>query len=242
MRCVSFLAGDEQRIGVVRGDRIREIELEAGPHETPGAVAEAAVSDWHETGDVFERGEVDIQPPVSRPGKIIGVGLNYHDHAAEAGQPPPEEPRIWAKAPTAILPPGDSIVYPYETEQLDYECELAVVVSREGRRIPRENALDHVAGFTAFNDVSARDIQASTTGEMIFPVERLVEYVSSSMTLRPGDIIATGTPPGVGLHRDPPGLLEPGDVVRVELEGVGTLENDVVSEGAIRERRPADSS
>jgi 2-keto-4-pentenoate hydratase/2-oxohepta-3-ene-1,7-dioic acid hydratase in catechol pathway len=205
----------------------------------------------------------------------VAVGLNYHDHAAEAGLEVPDEPRIFLKAPSVVIGPDEAIVDPPETDQLDYEGELAIVIGTAGRRIDAEDALDHVAGFTVFNDVSARDIQYeaphidrgkgfdtfgplgpnlttpddldvddlglrttvngsvrqdSSTAELMFSIEDLIAYISSSMTLYPGDVIPTGTPPGVGVHSDPPALLEPGDEVEIAIDGIGTLTNPVRAE------------
>ena len=217
---------------------------------------------------------MDLLAPVPRPGKIVCVGLNYHDHAEEQGEDPPDRPLLFAKAPTSVTDPGKPIVHPPEVDQVDYEVELAVVMGRTAHRVSADDARDYVAGYTVCNDVSARDaqfadeqffrgksydtfaplgptlvaegaldpgklavecrvdgevLQESSTAEFIFGVEELVEYISHAMTLRPGDVISTGTPGGVGIFRDPPRLLEPGDTVAVEVEGIGTLRNPVVA-------------
>lgn len=218
---------------------------------------------------------VKLLAPVPRPGKIVCVGLNYHDHAEEQGEEPPDKPLLFGKAATAVTNPGDPIVHPAELEQVDYEVELGVVVGRTAKDVSLENAREYVAGYTVINDVSGRDaqftddqfyrgksydtfapmgptlvpddrlepgeldvacrvngetMQSSNTREFIFGVEELVSYISGFTTLRPGDIISTGTPGGVGIFRDPPELLEPGDSVDVEIEGIGTLTNHVVAE------------
>jgi 2-keto-4-pentenoate hydratase/2-oxohepta-3-ene-1,7-dioic acid hydratase in catechol pathway len=228
-----------------------------------------------ETDRAIPVSEVKLLAPVPRPGKIICVGLNYHDHAEEQDEEVPERPLLFGKADTAVTNPGDPIIHPDDVEQVDYEVELGIVVGRTAKDVPAEDALDYIAGYTATNDVSARDAQftdeqfyrgksydtfapmgpvlvpesrlnpnevdvacrvngetkqESNTEEFIFDVDELVEYISAITTLRPGDVISTGTPGGVGIFRDPPELLEPGDTVDVEIEGIGTLTNPVVAE------------
>ena len=219
---------------------------------------------------------LQLLAPVPRPGKIICVGLNYHDHAEETGEEPPEQPLLFGKAPTAVINPGDAIVHPDAVEQVDYEVELGVVIGRTARDVSAADARSYVAGYTAINDVSARDAQfsdgqfyrgksydtfapmgptlvpdtyldpaaldvacrvngetkqASNTAEFIFGVEAVIEYISGFTTLEPGDVISTGTPGGVGIFREPPELLQPGDTVDVEIEGIGTLTNPVIAQG-----------
>jgi len=207
------------------------------------------------------------------PEKIICVGLNYHDHAAEQGAELPAEPLLFGKFPNALSGPGDAIVLPPESSHVDAEAELAVVIGAEGRRVSEADALDLVAGYTVANDVTARDLQSrdgqwlrakgfdtfcpvlprvapaselgdgsglrivqrlndealqdSTTSDLIFGVPRLVAHASAVFTLLPGDLILTGTPAGVGVHRKPPVALAPGDTVEIEIEGIGTLSNPV---------------
>ena len=219
--------------------------------------------------------EADFLAPVPKPGKIVCVGLNYHDHAEEGGDEPPENPLLFAKAPTTVTNPGDPIVHPGDGQEVDYEVELAVVIGTEAKGVTAEEASEYVAGYTALNDVSGRTaqfddgqffrgksfdtfspmgpaivadesfdpngvdvetrlngktVQESNTEEFIFDVWETIEYITQSMTLRPGDVISTGTPAGVGIFRDPPELLEPGDEVEIEIEGIGTLRNPVVGE------------
>jgi 2-keto-4-pentenoate hydratase/2-oxohepta-3-ene-1,7-dioic acid hydratase in catechol pathway len=210
----------------------------------------------------------------SEPEKIVCVGLNYRDHAAEQGAELPAEPLLFAKFPSSLSGPGDPIVLPPESTHVDAEAELVVVIGVEGRRVPEGDALRLVAGYTAANDVTARDLQSrdgqwlrakgfdtfcpvlptivsvselgeaadlrivqtlngdvlqdSSTAELIFGVGRLVAHASTVFTLRPGDLILTGTPAGVGVHRKPPVALSDGDVVEVEIEGIGALANPVV--------------
>lgn len=236
-------------------------------------VVENAVTDAADRAVPEE--EVKLLAPVPRPGKIVCVGLNYHDHAEEQGKRPPDRPLLFGKSPTAVTNPGDAIVRPSDVEEVDYEVELGVVVGRTATNVSADNARDYVAGYTVINDVSARDAQfadeqffrgksydtfapmgptlvpdqyldpnsldvacyvngelkqSSNTEQFIFGVDELIEYVSHAMTLRPGDVISTGTPGGVGIFRDPPELLEAGDEVDVEIAGIGAVSNPVVDE------------
>jgi 2-keto-4-pentenoate hydratase/2-oxohepta-3-ene-1,7-dioic acid hydratase in catechol pathway len=208
---------------------------------------------------------VKVLAPV-RPSKIVCVGLNYRDHAAELGMKQPQEPLLFFKPPTAVLDPGDPIKLPPGVGRVDFEAELAIIIGRRAHRVSRSNARDYVFGITCLNDVTARDMQhresqftrckgfdtfapigpsvavgadgsprriegwvnaerrqSSTTGQLIFPVDELVEYITFVMTLEPGDVIATGTPPGVG-------PVKAGDVVTIKVEGVGELSNPVQDE------------
>jgi 2-keto-4-pentenoate hydratase/2-oxohepta-3-ene-1,7-dioic acid hydratase in catechol pathway len=203
--------------------------------------------------------DANLLAPVPRPGKIICVGLNYHDHAEEQGEDIPERPLLFGKSGTAVTNPGDPIIHPTELDEVDFEVELGVVIGRTAKDVSTADARDYIAGYTAINDVSGRDaqfddgqffrgksydtfapdvvcrvngetMQSSNTEEFIFGVEEVVSYISGITTLRPGDVISTGTPGGVGIFRDPPELLEPGDSVDVEIEGIGTLTNPVVAE------------
>lgn len=214
--------------------------------------------------------DVRILAPVL-PSKIVAIGLNYKAHAAEFGKPLPETPMIFMKPPTAVIGPGDAIVYPsHMSHRVDYEGELAVVIGRRAKDVPKEDALSHILGYTCINDVTARDLQGkdvqyirakgfdtfapigpwietglnpldarietwlngvkrqdTSTADMIFNVFELVSFVSHVMTLLPGDVIATGTPPGVG-------KMKPGDAVEVAIEGIGRLQNTVKD----RDREP----
>ncbi|MGQ9896884.1 MAG: fumarylacetoacetate hydrolase family protein [Acidobacteriota bacterium] len=218
--------------------------------------------------------EVTYLPPVPRPGKIIAVGLNYRDHAAEQGKTPPDEPVIFAKYASAVTAHNAPIRLPSNSREVDYEAELAVVIGKTAYQVPREAAYDYVGGYTILNDVSARDMQrqdkqftrakscdtfapmgpwlvtpedipdphaldirlerngevmqASNTREMIFDIPYLIWFLSQSMTLEAGDVISTGTPGGVGVFRQPPLFLQPGDNVAIIVEGIGTLCNHVI--------------
>jgi len=214
--------------------------------------------------------------PIPRPPKLICIGLNYRDHAAESKLAIPEVPTMFAKFPTAVIGPGQPIVLPKNSTKPDYEAEFAVVIGRRGRHVAEDRWRDYVFGYTILNDVSARDFQMATsqwmigktfdtfapfgpaivtadeiadphslrisltlngetmqdssTGNLIFKLPQLIAYLSSVFTLEPGDVIATGTPAGVGFARKPPRWLRPGDEVRIQIEGLGELVNPVVAE------------
>jgi acylpyruvate hydrolase len=214
-----------------------------------------------------------LGPPLPEPSKIVAVGLNYLDHAREQNKKPPEEPLLFAKAPTCLIGTGDAIRLPPQEERADAEAELMVVIGRRAHGIGPEAAAGVILGYTVFNDVSGRDaqygdrqwfrgksfdtfgpcgpwivlaaeigdphalqirafwndtlMQESTTGNLIHGVYDLVSYISRQMTLLPGDLIATGTPAGVGVFREPPVFLKPGDRVRIEIERIGAIENPV---------------
>jgi acylpyruvate hydrolase len=220
--------------------------------------------------------DVRLLAPLAHPGKIVCVGLNYHDHCREQGLEPPAYPTLFAKFANAITDPGIPIVRPAATEMLDLECELAVVIGWRASRVSVDRALDHVFGFTILNDVTARDLQRedrqwlrakgwdgfaplgpvvvtrdeiedlgslairsrvngetwqdSSTAEMIWDVATLLAFVTRSITLEPGDIVATGTPAGVGHFHQPPRYLAAGDTVECEIAGIGLLENTIVDE------------
>lgn len=224
----------------------------------------------------FPLSAVRLLAPVPRPPKLICVGLNYRDHAAEARQEIPKVPTIFAKFSNVVIGPGDPIILPKISHRPDYEAEFMFVIGTGGRHIAAEDWHKHVFGYTVFNDVSARDFQTATsqwmigktfdtfapmgpwlvsadeildphsldislrigdevlqhsnTRELIFKIPELVAYLSSVVTLEPGDVVATGTPAGVGFARKPPRYLQPGEEVIVTIEGIGELRNPVVAE------------
>ena len=297
MKLVRFSTdGQSPRLGALQGDRIADLQtslaltlarrgvvrtqeiaaalvpqstrafLEGGP---AAEEAVASITEWVTVPAASAR----LHAPIADPGKFICIGLNYRDHAEETGNPIPKEPPIFAKWSNAILDPGEAILRPRGSQQLDWEVELGVVIGRTARFVPKEQALDAVWGYTIINDASARDFQFITsqwmagkvfetaapvgpyiadrketpdphglelrtwvngkpmqngnTKTFIFDVRYLVSYLSGLMTLAPGDLIATGTPPGVGLGKKPPVFLQPGDVVTMEITGLGRLENPV---------------
>jgi 2-keto-4-pentenoate hydratase/2-oxohepta-3-ene-1,7-dioic acid hydratase in catechol pathway len=217
--------------------------------------------------------DVTLGPVVPDPEKIICIGLNYRDHATETNLALPEVPTVFAKYSNTLIGDGDAILIPAATSQVDYEAELAFVMGRRAKNVSEQEAMAYVAGYTIFNDVSARDyqlrtsqwtlgksfdtfgpvgpalvtkaevpdphdlsirlrigdelLQDSNTRHMVFSVAMLVAHLSTAMTLEPGDIVATGTPAGVGFTRKPPRFLKPGEIVRVEIERLGVLQNPV---------------
>jgi len=214
------------------------------------------------SGEEIRLDDVLLLPPV-KPSKVVLVGLNYRDHAKELDMPIPEEPVIFIKPSTAVTGPSSPVIYPKSAERVDYEAELGIVIKDITKSVSASEALEHVAGYTCVNDITARDLQKkdgqwtraksfdtfapvgpwieteldpsdlritsflnghkkqdSRTSNLIFPVPRLIEFISDVMTLLPGDVIATGTPPGVG-------PLKPGDEIAVEVEGIGRLVNTV---------------
>ncbi|HLR06312.1 MAG TPA: fumarylacetoacetate hydrolase family protein [Pyrinomonadaceae bacterium] len=225
-----------------------------------------------EKGWLTRRSEAYWLAPVPRPGKLICIGLNYRDHAAESNMAIPERPVVFSKFATAVIAPGEAVVLPDTSKQVDYEAELAVVIGRRAKSVANR-ALEYVLGYTAFNDVSARDfqfadgqwqrgkscdtfapmgptivtadvipnphklsiklrlngrtMQDSNTDNLIFGIPQLISFLSETITLEPGDVIATGTPSGVGFARKPPVFLKDGDQMEVEIEGLGILNSPV---------------
>jgi 2,4-didehydro-3-deoxy-L-rhamnonate hydrolase len=221
--------------------------------------------------------EVRILAPLPRPGKILCSGVNYRGHLEEnPAASLPETPFFFSKLPSAVIGPGQPIVCPKMTQQLDYEVELAVVIGRTMRHASEAEVMSGIAGYTILHDVSARDVQFKdqqitlgknfdtfapmgpclatadelpepgnlrlrtllngqvvqdgTTSDWVFPLPYLLSFLSRVMTLEPGDVVSTGTPAGVGVFRKPSLFLKPGDVVALEIEGIGRLENPVVAE------------
>ena len=221
--------------------------------------------------------DVALGPPLRGIGKIIGVGLNYRDHAEETGLPLPKEPTLFLKATSALCGPADDLVIPHEAKSVDWEVELAVVIGKPGVYIGERDALDHVLGYCIGIDFSERDFQfnrggqgfkgksadtfaplgpflatrdeiadpqklsmrlcvngatkqSGSTRDMIFSVGELISYISRFMSLQAGDVILTGTPAGVGVFRNPKVLLQPGDEITIEIDGLGSLTNPVAAD------------
>lgn len=215
--------------------------------------------------------------PVARPSKIICVGLNYRDHTRESGYEQPDYPTFFPRYASTLIGCGQPIVRPRVSNELDYEGEIVAVIGRPGRDIPRDKALEHVSGYSIFNDVSVRDyqfrtpqwtmgknfdgtgpmgpefvssdelppgirglrirtflndevVQDANTNDLIFGIDELVSLASEVFTLSPGDLIVSGTPPGVGFARTPPLFMGSGDICAVEVEGLGTLVNPIADE------------
>lgn len=223
---------------------------------------------------LFDERDAVIHAPITRPQKLIGVGLNYRDHAEEVKATPPKEPLLFGMYSNAIVGPDQPIVLPPMSKQVDYEAELAVIIGSRARHVSSAEALQYVAGYTIIHDVSARDLQfsdgqwlraksfdtfaplgpylvtrntlgaadglaielrlngrtlqKSNTDNLIFKVPALVSHISRVMTLEAGDIIATGTPAGVGFARKPQIFMKAGDIAEIEIEGIGILRNPVV--------------
>src|SRR5215467_10916396 len=179
------------------------------------------------------KGRPRLGCPIAGMGKMVCIGLNYTDHAAEVGMALPKEPTLFIKAPSAVCGPDDPIVRPRGAVKLDYEVELGVVLGRDARYVSEADALGYVAGYCLVNDVSERAFQmehagTTTKGKMIFPCAALIAYVSRFMSLRAGDVISTGTPAGVGHGAKPPRYLQPGDVVEMGITGLGTQRHRIV--------------
>ncbi|WP_397571547.1 fumarylacetoacetate hydrolase family protein [Schlesneria sp. T3-172] len=218
-----------------------------------------------------------LAAPVGNPGKVFCIGLNYRDHAIETNSPIPTEPVVFSKFSQTVIGPEDAVILPKVSHEVDYEAELVVVIGKQGKNIPKEEAYSYVAGYTCGNDVSARDwqkgrpggqwllgkspdtfaptgpylvtadevdprslkiglrlngetLQNSSTKELIFGIDEVIAHLSQLITLQPGDLIFTGTPPGVGSARNPQVYLKAGDRMEVEIEGVGVLANPVIAE------------
>lgn len=267
------------RVGAVEFPRvpasIEDVLAEPGALEA----VEARVLDWQsDPGRLLEHArplpDVVVRAPIRRPQKLIGIGLNYRDHAEEVQLKLPKEPLLFGMYANAVIGPEEPIEIPAMSQQVDYEAELAVVIGARAKRVSPEDALNFVAGYTIVHDVSARDLQfadkqwlraksfdtfapmgpclvtrselggaedlaielrlngrtmqKSRTSNLIFNARALVSHISHVMTLIPGDVIATGTPSGVGFVRKPPVFLKAGDIVEIEIEGIGVLRNPVI--------------
>lgn len=283
MKLATFTEGGRTRIGVVEDARIADV-CAADPSIpadmtallAAGAAGRAALERALATAPRRPLAEVRLEAPVPRPGKFLAVGLNFADHIRELGAAVPAFPATFAKMANCIAGPYDPVHRPLVSDSLDYEGELGLVIGRRCRHVPRERALEVVAGYVVVNDLTVREWvnltpqvvvpksfdthgpfgpwittaddvpdpqtlairttvngevrQDSSTAEMIFDCARLIELLSQAMTLEPGDVITTGTPPGVGEGFTPKRYLQPGDIVRVEIPGLGHIENRVVAE------------
>ena len=251
MKIARYQDGSIIKWGVVEENMIREMEGDPFGH-------------FHLLSKAKKIEEVKLLIPCL-PSKIVALGLNYRDHAEEVKMKLPEEPLFFLKPATSVIGPGDGIVYPKMSKQVDYEAELAVVIGKVARAVPEERAADYILGYTCFNDVTARDLQSkdkqwtrakgfdtfapigpwivteidphhldiasylngerrqhSNTKNLIFGPHQLVSFISHIMTLLPGDVIATGTPSGIG-------PMAVGDRIDVVIEGIGTLSNTVIA-------------
>lgn len=277
MKLISFAVAGGEQVGIVEGGEVL-------------VVTDAAWTGGKTLRGLIERGEfaaakahastrlplssVTMLPPVSDPPRIWCVGVNYHEHRIETGRDPTEQPTIFTRTPQSQVGQAAAMAVPAVSERMDYEAEIAVVIGKPGRNIAVADALDHVAGYSCYNDVSIRDWQRHTTQwipgknfkglgafgpwlvtpdempapeqmrviarlngqvvqdavalDMIFSIPEIIAYLSTFTTLLPGDVIATGTPGGVGAKRTPPLWMKAGDVVEIEVAGVGVLSNPIV--------------
>jgi 2-keto-4-pentenoate hydratase/2-oxohepta-3-ene-1,7-dioic acid hydratase in catechol pathway len=280
MKVVSFDVAGRSSFGLIRDGGVVDLGAPAGGAATlrkvladgsfPALVREAASAPPGLGLDAIR-----LLPPVPDPGKIICIGLNYRAHVGEGGGALPEFPSLFTRFSDTLVPDGGGLIVPSVSRELDYECELALVIGTGGRHIPASRAMDHVFGYACFNDASVRDyqvkhslpsgknfhatagfgpwlvtaddipdpgsldlstrlngveVQHGNTRDLIFDIPTIIAYVSGFTPLAPGDVISTGTPEGVGFLRTPPLFLKPGDVVEVEVEGIGVLRNPVAAE------------
>lgn len=289
MRIASYRFGGRNGLGVVGEDGRRLLEFDRIAPDLPRELSHcltAGPAFW----DDVRRGasaasadrwvdiaRVELLPPIARPGKIVCLGLNYADHAAEGGHARPDYPALFLRASTSLVAPGAPILAPRVSSRLDFEAELAVVIGRTVRHLAPQNALDCVAGYACFNDATLRDYQRRTsqwtigknfdstgafgpwfvpsadlppgaaglriesrlngevmqrdnTANMLFSVADTLCLLAEAMTLEAGDVIAMGTPAGVGYARNPPVWMAPGDRIEVEIEGIGILANPIGAE------------
>ena len=284
MRLISFTESSNTRIGLFQGEHIIDLSqvapslpndmlsfLEAGD----GAMLQAA---QHASAPGhYSALEVVIEAPLARPPKILAIGLNYRAHAEESNMDIPKHPMVFTKQATSVNGPYAPIHSPPETQMLDYEGELGVVIGKRCRRVSKQDANRVIAGFCVLNDVSVREWQflatppqftmgkswdthnpfgpaivtpdevdphnlmlrtfvngdlrqETSTNDLIFNCYDIIEFLTTAFTLEPGDVIATGTPSGVGISMQPQGTLKVGDVVKVEIDGLGFIENEVIAE------------
>ena len=274
------------RVGAPGAERPGLIDMQGRVRDLSGVVSELGPQQLSDAA-LAQLAGVDIAAlpvmpdtrfgvPWTGIGKIIAIGLNYADHAAEAGLPPPAEPILFLKANSALNGPNDAVMLPRGSEKTDWEVELGVVIGKTASDVSREEALSHVAGYCVVNDVSEREFQLErggtwdkgkgcdtfcpvgpwlvtrdevpdpqalglwldvngkraqrgNTATMVFGVAHLVSYVSRFMTLHPGDLICTGTPPGVGMGAKPPRYLKAGDTMRLGIDGLGVQTQTVAA-------------
>jgi 2-keto-4-pentenoate hydratase/2-oxohepta-3-ene-1,7-dioic acid hydratase in catechol pathway len=279
MKLASYKTSGTATYGVVVEDGVIDLPQRLGVPTLRAALAAHALSEIARAakGAKPDRAldEVAWLPPIPDPDKIICIGLNYRAHAAEAGVKVPDNPSVFIRLRSTLVPHGGALVRPRLSSDMDYEAELAVIIGRGGRHIAEDDALAHVAGYSCFNDASIRDyqfkhslavgknfaatggfgpwlvtadeipdpsrltlrcrlngaeVQHGRTDDLIFTVPWIVSYLSTITELAPGDVIATGTPHGVGFARKPPLWMKPGDTVEIDISSIGVLRNRVVAE------------
>lgn len=283
MKLLTFLHQGQSKIGAVVDNSIVVATGNIDHADTMIAFLTSGANGLNALQNLIDSGnhrinlaDVTLQAPIPRPGKLLGIGLNYADHIGETGLEKPEYPTFFTKQSTCVIADGEAIHCPKVSDKVDYEGELAFVIGKRCRNVPLEQAHEVIAGYTICNDVTVRDWQFRTptwtigksfdthgpigpwivtkdeiadphnlslktwvdeelrqnanTGEMIFNCYEQIAYLSQAMTLEPGDVISTGTPSGVGVKMKPRGYLKPGQVVRIEIEGIGQLQNPVINE------------
>jgi 2-keto-4-pentenoate hydratase/2-oxohepta-3-ene-1,7-dioic acid hydratase in catechol pathway len=280
MKLASFRVNGRSSFGIVDGDQLIDtspISAEVGTTLKQAIASQSlsAIAQWAESAtERLSIEAVDMLPVIADPGKILCVGINYHAHVKETGRSLPEYPMIFTRFADSQCGHRGAIVRPPESNQLDGEGELAVIIGRYAHRVPAAQALEHIAGYSCYNDGSIRDwqrhtiqftpgknfpstgafgpwlvtadeigdpsnlslitrlngtvMQSANTSDLIFSIEKLVEYCSSFTALQPGDVIITGTPGGVGAFREPPVWLTPGDTIEVEISRIGTLSSTII--------------
>ncbi|NOQ14797.1 MAG: fumarylacetoacetate hydrolase [Methyloprofundus sp.] len=283
MKLVTFKYKEINRVGAIVGDTVVDGFAQKNIPQTMLRFLDAGPSALEALQQLIDSqqariplSEVKLLAPVPRPGKFLGIGLNYADHIAETALEKPEYPTFFTKQSSCVIADGDAIHLPKVSAKLDYEVELAFVIGKRCRHVPLEKAHEVIAGYTLVNDVTVRDWQfrtptwvigksfdthgpmgpwivtadeiadphnlmlktwvddelrqSSNTRHMIFNIYQMIAYLSQAMTLEPGDVIATGTPSGVGVKMKPRGYMQAGQVVSIEIEKIGRLTNPVVDE------------
>jgi 2-keto-4-pentenoate hydratase/2-oxohepta-3-ene-1,7-dioic acid hydratase in catechol pathway len=285
MKLASYRHGNEVGFGIVTGGGLIDLgkRLGTGVRSLKGLIAANRMDEAREIAAAispdYGLDDIAFLPPVTGPDKIVCIGVNYVDRNEEYkdGSAPPEFPSVFMRTRESLVGHGQALVRPPESEQLDYEGEIAIIIGKEGRRIAEDRAHEHIAGLSVVNEGSIRDWlrharfnvtqgknfersgafgpwmvtadeipdyenlwvttrvngeqrQHDTTANLLFDFRYLIHYLSTFMRLKPGDVISTGTPNGAGARFDPPRYLKPGDVVEVDVPGVGTLVNPVVDE------------
>lgn len=283
MKLLTFISEGQQQIGSLIGE-----EIVMASNDLPNnmldflAAGERALTQMQNLiangGQRIALSEVSLLAPIPRPGKFLGIGLNYADHIGETGRERPEHPMFFTKQSSCVIGPEQAIHCPAVSEKVDYEGELGVVIGKRCKNVPQEQAHQVIAGYTICNDVTVRDWQHrsptwtlgksfdthgpmgpwlvtadeiadphnlslktwvddelrqnANTGDMLFNCYEMIAYLSQAMTLEPGDVISTGTPAGVGVKMKPRGYLQPGQTVKIAIEGIGELINPVIAEPA----------
>jgi 2,4-didehydro-3-deoxy-L-rhamnonate hydrolase len=278
MKLVRFGAAGHEKPGLIdAAGKIRDLSAHvpdfAGAHLGAASLARIAALDVTSLPEA--PANVRLGPPVAGTRNFVAIGLNYADHAKETGQELPAEPILFNKAPTCICGPNDDIMYPKNSDRMDWECEIAFVIGKRARYVEVKDAADYIAGYTICNDVSERRFQVKRNGQwvkgksaetfgplgpflitpdelpdphnlamsldvngermqtgststMIFKIPELLAYITEFMVLEPGDVVTTGTPPGVGSAKKPPRYLQAGDKLVLKIEGLGEQHATVV--------------